>query len=403
MSFISWAENFEDVMLWRVLQHVEQGFWIDIGAAEPDLFSVTRAFSERGWRGINVEPAPRPFKLLVRQRPRDINLQIAVGRENGQTILNLVGDGNGLTTTDPTLAALYAEQGHAVTKVPVTVKTLKDICSSHANDKIHFLKIDVEGDERSVLLGADFLSFRPWVVLIEATCPNSATENWDAWHDILEREQYTFVYFDGLNRFYVAHEKEADLAPKFRSPPNVFDAFSRIDEVRARDRAARAEIRAVEAETRASQAMREVEEANRRTGEVRADLEIAYLRALGADAQRAQAQAKAEAAVNELAAVLRSSSWRITGLFRRVGAHSKRWRRPARIATLRRLINNRLLSKPEVVTIVATPIEKIKKYAWQTENPSLLDDEGMMAVRAYVRLSNVKPAFVEERTPGHAE
>ena len=34
MSFISYAQNFEDVMLWRALKHVENGFYIDVGANE---------------------------------------------------------------------------------------------------------------------------------------------------------------------------------------------------------------------------------------------------------------------------------------------------------------------------------------------------------------------------------
>jgi hypothetical protein len=44
MSFISYAQNFEDVMLWRALQHVERGFYIDVGANDPTIDSVTKAF-----------------------------------------------------------------------------------------------------------------------------------------------------------------------------------------------------------------------------------------------------------------------------------------------------------------------------------------------------------------------
>jgi len=45
-------------MLWRALKHIERGFYIDVGAWSSDLDSVTRAFYEHGWRGINVEPNP---------------------------------------------------------------------------------------------------------------------------------------------------------------------------------------------------------------------------------------------------------------------------------------------------------------------------------------------------------
>ncbi len=57
-AFTSYAQNFEDVMLWRALRHIDQGYYIDVGAWSPELDSVTKAFYEHGWHGINVEPNP---------------------------------------------------------------------------------------------------------------------------------------------------------------------------------------------------------------------------------------------------------------------------------------------------------------------------------------------------------
>lgn len=55
---ISYAQNFEDVMLMRALASIEKGFYIDVGAAWPDQDSVTKAFYEKGWLGVNIEPNP---------------------------------------------------------------------------------------------------------------------------------------------------------------------------------------------------------------------------------------------------------------------------------------------------------------------------------------------------------
>jgi hypothetical protein len=44
LTFVSYAQNFEDVLLWRALRQVRNGFYIDVGAAHPDIDSVTRAF-----------------------------------------------------------------------------------------------------------------------------------------------------------------------------------------------------------------------------------------------------------------------------------------------------------------------------------------------------------------------
>ena len=61
MPFVSYAQNYEDVMLWRVLRDVERGFYVDVGAADPEEWSVTRAFYDRGRSGINVEPLEEYF------------------------------------------------------------------------------------------------------------------------------------------------------------------------------------------------------------------------------------------------------------------------------------------------------------------------------------------------------
>ena len=44
MSFVSYSQNFEDVMLWRALKYVENGFYIDIGSQDPVIDYVSLAF-----------------------------------------------------------------------------------------------------------------------------------------------------------------------------------------------------------------------------------------------------------------------------------------------------------------------------------------------------------------------
>ena len=83
--FVSYAQNAEDVVLARALRPDEHtGFWIDVGASDPVLSSVTAAFSERGWRGINVEPVPADYRKLCKARPDDVNLNIALGAQPGR-------------------------------------------------------------------------------------------------------------------------------------------------------------------------------------------------------------------------------------------------------------------------------------------------------------------------------
>ena len=76
--FVTYAQNFEDVILWRALKHIDRGFYVDCGAYDPTRHSVTKAFYDRGWRGINIEPILSLLQEFVVQRPLDANLAIAI-------------------------------------------------------------------------------------------------------------------------------------------------------------------------------------------------------------------------------------------------------------------------------------------------------------------------------------
>jgi hypothetical protein len=83
MGIISYAQNFEDVLLNRVFGGVNYGFYVDIGAYHPVDDNVTKAFYDRGWSGLNIEPG-EVFPELAAARPRDINLNMAVYDRGGE-------------------------------------------------------------------------------------------------------------------------------------------------------------------------------------------------------------------------------------------------------------------------------------------------------------------------------
>ncbi len=83
MNFNSYSQFYEDLILFCVFYDIENGFYIDVGANDPDKISVTKAFYLRGWNGINLEPLPDKYKSLLNKRKRDINLQIGAGKEKG--------------------------------------------------------------------------------------------------------------------------------------------------------------------------------------------------------------------------------------------------------------------------------------------------------------------------------
>lgn len=222
--FISHAQNFEDVMLMRALAHLESGFYVDIGAWHPDLDSVTKAFYERGWSGINVEPNLGVFSLLEKRRPRDRNLKLAIGSQQGTAKLYRMGD-SGLTTVRPDLAQRHISGEQRATETDVEMITLADLLGRFAPDQeIAFLKIDVEGHEQAVIESGDWTRFRPIVLVIEAIDAITRQPAWEAWEGHLLKNGYLFAWFDGVNRFYVRQENR-ELLTHFGQPPNIFDGF----------------------------------------------------------------------------------------------------------------------------------------------------------------------------------
>lgn len=227
MTVVSYAQNFEDIMLLRALGDVSGGFYIDIGACSPDADSVTRLFYDKGWRGINVEPHPSFHKELRQRRPGDKNLGLVVTRAEGIATFHKVGD-TGLSSTNPDIAKDHETSGLPVTELEVPATTLSSLWSEHVpkGQAVHFLKIDVEGAEADVIAGGDWQKHRPWIVVVEATLPNSQTPNHDEWEHHLLDNGYCFVHWDGLNRFYLAKEHQ-EREEAFSTPPNVFDDFIR--------------------------------------------------------------------------------------------------------------------------------------------------------------------------------
>ena len=146
------------------------------------------------------------------------------------------------------------EDGELIKDYLIEMRTLTSILDEYYNNgDIHFLKIDVEGFEKETLEGIDFSKYRPWIIVIESTKPNSQEPNHDQWEKIVLDNNYIFVYFDGLNRFYL-DMKFKDNKDILNIPPNFFDKFVRYSEIVAYRKVELANTEAEKARTEAEKA-----------------------------------------------------------------------------------------------------------------------------------------------------
>lgn len=197
---ISYAQTttLEDVILYHVCHDIEEIFYVDVGAADPYKWSVTKTlYDTRNAHGINIEAQERLWRRLKAERPRDISINMGAGAEAGEMTF--------YRDTESFDERYKGKEGQSLT---IKIDTLTSILDDNLPEgqEITFLKVDVEGFERNVLEGTDFKKYRPWIVVMEATKPNTRDRSHGEWEDILLDNGYHFAYEYGIDRYYTSDE-----------------------------------------------------------------------------------------------------------------------------------------------------------------------------------------------------
>ncbi|MFM9846855.1 MAG: FkbM family methyltransferase [Hyphomicrobiaceae bacterium] len=224
---LSYAQRLEDYHLELVFADVSDGFYIDVGGGHPIADNVSYWFYLKGWRGLVVEPQVKLADLYAHIRPRDITACTLVGSREGEVEFHVVDRLHGFSTTVESNAKAAGSMGAGYATERLPMRRLQSLTARHNITRVDFLKIDVEGAEADVLAGADWKTCRPRVVVLEAVAPGTMAEAWRDWEPFLLAQGYSFAFFDGLNRFYVASEC-ADLAARFPSEPARWDCVQHL-------------------------------------------------------------------------------------------------------------------------------------------------------------------------------
>lgn len=174
-GYPSYSQEGEDRVLSVLLfklhgsRHINDGFYVDVGAHHPHRFSNTCLFYKRGWHGINIDAMPGSMSAFKRRRPRDINLECGVGR-NAETLRFYVFNEPALNTFNESLAKARCNNvWHIKSIIEVPVLPLSEILKKNVpkGQRIDFFSVDVEGFDLDVLQSNDWQEYRPLVVLVE--------------------------------------------------------------------------------------------------------------------------------------------------------------------------------------------------------------------------------------------
>lgn len=201
------SQKGEDLVIEKLIGKKKKGFYLDVGAHNPHRFNNTKRFYGKGWRGINIEPNPILFNQFVKERKRDINLNIGIGKKSGFTVFYELQPDSLSTFSKNEMEAKIRLGYKLQKKYRVKIASLKNILNKYKNQKIDFISVDTEGLDFEVLDSNDWNHFRPTLVCVETANfdqeitgkKNNKKKQID---HLMKIRGYREVFTNGLNTIY---------------------------------------------------------------------------------------------------------------------------------------------------------------------------------------------------------
>lgn len=186
---------FEPELVWECFNRATCGFFVEVGANEPQAGSQTWLLESHGWRGVLVEPLPHLAERLRAERPKSLVVQAACGpAKHPATVEFHEAHTSGHSGVQRNVIEAK-DQYVAVHRVPML--SLNEILVQAGNPAVDFVSIDVEGMELEVLGGFDLARYTPALMLIE-----DHLFDWKT-HLHMRRSGYRLVKRTGFNNWYV--------------------------------------------------------------------------------------------------------------------------------------------------------------------------------------------------------
>jgi len=196
------AEFETDRIIYETYFQGKTGCMVEVGCADPYLYSMSMFFRNEGWRCIGVEPNPKFI-----QKHRDLGHEIypyaATESHVGPSDFDLVDTPMGPFTYE-SFSSLKVKpeynQKYGVVcieeVIQVDCKPLNLILEEAGVESIDFLAIDTEGWELEVMRGFDPDKYKPKVILLENYFHSQVyTDYMKSIGYILDRNiEYNYIY-----------------------------------------------------------------------------------------------------------------------------------------------------------------------------------------------------------------
>lgn len=192
----------DKILYERYFKEKTDGFFIEAGANDGLFLTSCKTFEEIGWHGMNFEPSKKLFAKLVSNRPKSINLDIALSDKKSKVIFEDIDFDNGgfSRISHESRNKKFDEQFKLVPndRYEITTEEYESVLKRHGISSVDLMVLDVEGHELEVIdgMGTD-RSIKPKVFCIEHT-----HVGFDNLKKKLEND-YVYDWHDGLNVIYI--------------------------------------------------------------------------------------------------------------------------------------------------------------------------------------------------------
>jgi FkbM family methyltransferase len=157
------AQLGQDIWVLLKTRFKRNGFFVDIGASDPEYLSNTWLLEHRfGWSGIVAEPDPRNHSALIERRPHSRLCKDCVAATSGRK-------GEFLQAAESVISTMAAYEGYGhhapyrenSKRLELVTISLNDLLDSFcAPPEIDYMSIDTEGSETEILSSFDFTKRR---------------------------------------------------------------------------------------------------------------------------------------------------------------------------------------------------------------------------------------------------
>jgi FkbM family methyltransferase len=167
---MSYSQLGQDLNVLRTYNNKKNGYFIEIGASDGINLSNTYLLETKyDWKGICVEPIPKQYELLIKNRPNSICYKEAVFNESNKNLIFDIANNVDLLSGISSYIDQHIELvNNNKTQIIVNSISFNDLLEkSNSPLFIEYLSLDTEGSEYEILKSFDFKKYTIGLIDVE--------------------------------------------------------------------------------------------------------------------------------------------------------------------------------------------------------------------------------------------